>query len=426
MSLASDCNHVKSNFMQGLTQEESSPRFRRFKLVATQCLELFFELRSRHDSCQDMLLHNESMEIPNFPMELSTNIIPFALSLESEHFADLSSWMGNTWFRAKPNKLVPRGLLNETKNLIDNLNFHYGWLRPNGYKSPEFHADGKFRDAYLHEHCFSDQVRSCITNIIESSRNEPLAALNWIKKIHTCYVRDPGTGVQVKKRLEQELAVAPVEGLDDLRDYILGQVQPKGAECSLRCARMLSRILGSLPDYDLESDAFVMASNRQYVKHAFVPDFTREVLEHHTSSITDIDPDSYQTGVRDARLMTRLFGILGLTTHDLCKIAMGIVARFNHGTMLDMESEDAVTQMRSVFKIVHQFNQESLSLDEDLGHAVLSSVVQSLPDNLVLELSQYSDIQRMQIYSITGSTAHLAGMKDLKKLDDLMAADLGI
>lgn len=426
MSLASDCNHVKSNFMQGLTQEESSPRFRRYKLVATQCLELFVELRSRHDSCQDMLLHNESMEIPNFPRELSFSIIPFALSLESEHLADLSSWMGSTWFRAKPNKLVPRGFLNETKNLIDKLNFHYGWLKPDGYKSPEFHADGKFRDAYLHEHCFSDQVRSCITNIIDSSRDEPSVTLNWIKKIHTCYVRDPITGAQIKKRLAHELSVAPVEGLDDLRDYILGQVQPKGAECSQRCARMLSSIFDNHPDYDLESDAFVMASNRQYVKHAFVPDFTREILEHHMNQLSENQAGNYQTGVRDARLMVRLFGILGLSTSDLCKIAMGAVARFNHGTMLDLEPEGAVTQMRTVFKTIHQFNQEPLSLDDDLGHAVLSAVVQSLPDDLVLELSQDSDLQRTQIYSITGNGAHLAGMKDLKRLDAVMATDLGI
>ncbi|RMT06001.1 hypothetical protein ALP54_06392 [Pseudomonas amygdali pv. lachrymans] len=373
-----------------------------------------------------MLLHDESQEIPNFPRELCTSIIPFAMSLESEHFSDLSKWMSTTWFLAKPQKLVPHEVLNATKSLADNLMAYYGSALPEGYQSPKFYADGKFRDGYLHNHCFPDQVRTCIANIISESRNEPAVALNWIKKIHTCYVRDPLTGAHIKKCLGQELSVAPVDGLDDLRDYILGQVQPKGGECSLRCARMLTSILDSYPGYDLESDAFVMASNPQYVKRAFVPDFTKEILEHHMNQLSDSEAGNYQTGVRDARSMVRLFGILGLSTSDLCKIAMGAVAGFNHGTMLDMETEDAITQMRTVFKTINQFRQEPLSLEDDLGHAVLSAVVQSLPDSLVLELSQDNDIQRTQIYSITGNNVHLAGMKDLKKLDAVMASDLGI
>lgn len=426
LSLASDCSHVKSNFMLGLTQEESLPRFRRYKLVANECLKLLVELRGRHSSCQDMLLHNESMDIPNFPRELSTSIIPFALSLESEHFTDLSKWMGTTWFHVKPHKLVPHEVLNATKSLVDNLAVYYGRLQPEGYKSPEFYADGKFRDSYLHDHCFPDQVRTCIANILVSSRNEPSVALSWIKKIHTCYVRDPFAGAQIKGHLAQELSAEPVEGLDDLRDYILGQIQPKGAECSLRCARMLSSIFDSYPGYDLDSDAFVMASNSRYVKHAFLADFTRETLRHHNNNLTDEYGANYQTGVRDARLMARLFGILGLSTNDLCRIAMGVVAGFNHGTMLDLESEDAISQMRAVFKEINGERDDPLALEEDLGHAVLSSVVQSLPDELVLELSQDSDTQRAQIYSITGNGAHLAGMKDRKKLDDVMATDLGI
>lgn len=423
IALAGDCNHVTDSFFRSdLTQEEALPRFRRYKLVAKSCVDFLVELQRRNDSCALMIREAPSKHW----RDIEQTIIPFAMSIESEHFTDLSKWLGSTWISLRPQVLVPEPMLHATKGLADKLNSYYGWLEPDGYRMPAFYSAGQFRDIHLHMRALPSMVNEAMADIVSTSRHDPHATLEWIKKIHTCYVKEPATGQKIKSSLADTLAKVPVEGLDDLRDYILGQAPAKASECSVRCERMLSNIIQGIPSYDLESDAFVLASNPRYMKNAFVAEFVDLAQKYHYQFIESDDEDPFHTGIKCANDLIRLFGIAGLDTDDLCRIAMKMVGNFSLGAILDLEEEEPAKRLTASFNGMNGYNCEELDMHSNLRDAILSSVVRSLPDDLVMALANDSDNNRAQIYTITGNSAHLAGMKDPKRLDAVMGSDLGL
>lgn len=420
--LAGECHQINESFRDDLTQEESLPRYRRYTLVAKKCIDFLMEVKHQHDSCAVMLREAPSKHWQALP----SLIIPFAMSRDSEHFTELSQWIGSTWIGLKPQILVPRPMLDDTKRLSEKLQKHHGWLEPEGYEMPKFFSGGAFRDIHLHLHAFPSVVNAQMVNIIDTSRHDPSATLEWIKKIHVCYVKSPATGSRIKRSLSEALTKVPVEGLDDLRDYILGQSIAKAAECSERRERMVRNIIEGIPAYDLESDAFVLASNPRYIEHAFLTEFTDQAQNAHYQHLEDGNDDPFQTGVKCTKDLIRLYGILGLKTDDVCRIAMKLVSNYSLGRMLDLEEEEPIVRMKAVFEYFNQFQPQEFDLHSNLLDAILCSVIRTLPEGLVSELAADNDANRLQIYTLTGNREHLAGMKDPKNLDTAMAVDLGL
>lgn len=58
--------------------------------------------------------------------------------------------------------------------------------------------------------------------------------------------------------------------------------------------------------------------------------------------------------------------------------------------------------------------------------AILGSVLLALPAAITAEVAQDDDYNRVTAYALTGNSAHLSNMKDGKRLDSIMGADLGL
>ncbi|MBD8089073.1 hypothetical protein IFT48_03695 [Pseudomonas fluorescens] len=421
ISLSNDCCRHRSKFDIRISEAVKVNNFASYQALSQRCQALLVSNLDSFECFGDLLLWAQTQDVKESVHE----VIRYAMTLESAHLTTLGWWMSpvlkDTFEIDSDGALV-----NKIRSLFHQLCNSFSGLEDEKYREPAFYINGQFREGFLHSTIFSRKVNQAIVNVIDECLNDPAATRQWIEKIHSAYVDDPVTGQVIKDTLRQRLMDEPMEGLDGVRDYVLGQVMPKGEECSARCLNVFNRIASTKRSLDLMPDIQVMKLNERYVKNAFAGE-----LIGHFQTAQRVAMESYVTTEQapenppNLKNLTQLYSQMSLDVDALCNIAMAASAEFTLGKMDDYQDEAPADRIKAVMRQMQQSWPEGFNPCWP-AQAAMGSVLMTLPASIVAQVAQDDDYNRIMIYTLTGNSAHLSNMKDGRHLDAIMGADLGL
>lgn len=424
--LAKNAEHKRSTFNVGNSESQKAKNFAYYREIAQGCQALLMNAKDLFQT-PEAFLNWCQYDCPlSMIPEVTQEIIPFAMTLESEDLTALGKWLGLTLRKVHGTEDERYSPLARIRELFNQLSNNYAGLEDEKYREPAFYVCGEFRDGLLHDFAYKRKVNQAICNIIDDSLNSPEASRTWIKKIHDTYLESRETGTVVKEALRDRLMDEKVGGLEDLRDYAFGQVMPTGAECSKRCRHLIDRFFNTRRLVDQDVDAAAILLNERYMHHAFIDDVIGYVQK-----ATDVADDEYnRTGELpeyqpNLKNFTDFYSLMRIGVDDLCKIAMMISGRFTRGEVVDYADKTIAERMKAA--IASFKNGSPKGYDPRWPeHAVIGSVVAALPPEITAEVAQDDDYNRVMIYAITGDRNHLNNMKESKRLDGIIGSDLGL
>lgn len=345
----------------------------------------------------------------------------YALQIEGDHHAQVARYLKH-WYQIASGHdqtaSLPR--VRQMTEVIERcfesaLDGH----RPGLFKRKEF------GDAYIQTRLFAAQADQQIKEIVEQCRVSDDHAGFWIDKLKASEASHPEDFEIFKTLITTQLMNLDIPGLEYLRTFILGSAGATGLECSKRMESMTRGILDRDPsDTVVDNHLQVITSNEQYLKDVMLEDFTAaiDVLQIH---YRDNDRgDEFLLREKTIPQLTRVFKSLRLTPEQLAVVGMRVVAGYSRGQTRDMQNMPIAEQLQAI--VTHVFEEVSHIREEHLQFAVMGAVVKSLPAQLLAPLAHTNDKARAAIYTLTGNSDFLAGIKDAKTIDNLMGADLGL
>ena len=424
--LAKDCAHKRSTFNISNTESQKSKNFDYYITISQACQALLIKAKSIFQTPEAFLNWCQNDCPFTLIPEVTQEIIPFAMTLESDDLTELGRWLSPALKIAHLEEDQHYSPLNRIRELYNQLSNNYAGLEGEKYREPAFYVREEFRDGLLHDFAYKRKVNHAIVNIIEDCLESPESASTWIKKIHDTCLTSPHTGQVVKDALRDRLMDEPVGGLSDLRDYALGQNIPTGVECSKRCSHLVDRFFYTRRLIDLVPDTSAILMNELYMRNAFI----EEVVTYVQRAIDAVDNEYDRSGdlpdcQPNLQNFTTFYSMMGVSVEDLCKIAMMTAGRFSRGEIVDYADKSPAEQMKAA---VHSFKKGSPKGYEPHWpeHAVLASILVFLPHEITAEVAQDDDYNRIMIYTATGDSSHLRNMQDGKRLDKIMGSDLGL
>lgn len=424
-SLSRNCELRRTGMNQGTSAQQKIQNFEYYQKLANSCQEFLVGVQSKFPAAKDFFDWCDGECPVSIIAEVTQNIIPFAMTHESCHLTALGRWLSHTLKAANESEDRRYSPLEKTKDLFGLLCRQLGDLEGEKYREPAFYVQGEFRDGFLHGSLYSRKVSHAIVNIMDDSVDNPEAARVWIKQIHDTCMQWPETGKVIKDTLRDRLMDEPVAGLDDLRDYVLGQVLPTGVECSKRLRHLVERIFSTRRELDLEPDVSALLLNKRYMSEALIEDLIGR-LEKAAKDAEDAYENHGATPESpNLRNLTNFYKMAGLGVDHLCKIAMVITGRISRGEIIDYEEKPPAVCMKAVMA---QSRADSSNKYDPRWpeQAVMGSILMSLPQEIVAEVAQDNDFNRTTIYTLTGNSVHLSNMQDGKRLDKIMGSDLGL
>ncbi|AXH59646.1 hypothetical protein [Pseudomonas amygdali] len=408
-----------------LSSQEAAVGLEQFNAVAKNCQTLFIQAQGLFSDFQEMDAWGRASNLSKY---LDDYVIPFALGLESDLLTRVSRWVGDGlqvfhFLDDHPSKAAMM-----TRRLSMRAPYpgnHPGTEPP--LTPPAFFYNGQFRHAFLHKMMFRSEVDKCIHTICEGARQNVVQAAVWINTIHKAADEHPATGEQIKELIGEHLMSTPVEGLEALREYILGRHAPSGLECSERATKLFGGLVyRQLSPDDISSQLSMLRLNDRYFTSLFLTELNRSLVDSTKHFDNNERGDEYDAGPQGARQFKELFDQLALSAQDLAVIAMSVAGKYSPGKQMDLMELPVADQVEMVLADVHRDSMVTVNPEGNLRHSVLSAILKAMPVDLVSEISQKSDASRMLTYKLTGQKSHLRGLQNKKLLDSVMGSDLGL
>lgn len=424
--LAKDCAYKRSTFNIGNTESQKAKNFDYYITISQACQALLIQAKGIFHTPEAFLNWCQNDCPLTIIPEVTQEIIPFAMTLESDHLTELGKWLSPALKTAHREEDRDYSPLNRIRELYNQLSNNYAGLEGEKYREPAFYVRGEFRDGLLHDFAYKRKVNHAVVNIIEDCLENPESSRTWVKKIQETYLSSPETGQVVKDTLRDRLMDEPVEGLGDLRDYALGQIMPTGVECSKRCRHLIERFFSTRRQVDQEVDTRAILMNDRYMHDAFIEDVIGYAQKATDAADTEYDrtgePPDYSPNLKN---FTDFYSMMNISLDDLCKIAMMIAGRFTRGEVVDYSDKPLAERMKAAMASFKKGSPKGYD-PRWPEHTVIGSVLKALPLEVTAEVAQDDDYNRVMIYAITGDKTHLNNMKDDKRLDGIIASDLGL
>lgn len=287
--------------------------------------------------------------------------------------------------------------------------------------SPKLFANGEFRSFDIFSICFGGQLSKTMRGIIESSIHQPDTAYQWINAISTS--KYPA----VKAYLTGILSNYSVDGLSELRSFLIGAHLPSGEECCTRQDRLLSFVaFDSASSDEITTKLEQIKLNTEYYEKIFYPELNDWLCK---KSYLLTESEDFQHGQRSANQLTRLLRHCELTQAEMIALAMSATASFSKGKMMDLEKAEDAAKVRLVLDDVLRKRSASGSImatENNFRHVVLTAVVRNLPLKLLRAAAAEEDLRKVMLYEMTGNARILNSLKDHRRLPGLMSNDLGL
>lgn len=433
-TLASECSGLEwvvGRYDMSFSKEESDSARKSFKRAAAQCQAFLLHAPQLFSSYLEMDVWARSNGHSD---DLDSFIIPFAIGLESDDLTVLSKWIGEGLMTIDAVDSYPGTGVHPSTALARSrrISMHapYSDDRPGAEEKmirPAFFHKGEFRHGFLHQQVFRREVDECMKTICESSRHSAVESAKWVNLIHKASVENAVTGKVLNKELGEYLRRARIDGLETLRDYIVGSHTPSGQECSERATRLFSDLVyRELMPVDINNHLATLRLNERYFSTLFFDELVRFVADRCRHFNDNERGDEYDEGKQGARQFTELFRQLELSQSQLATMAMTVTAKFSRGQQMDLSELPCVDQMDKIMISIQEDSYVTLNPEGNLRHTVLLAVISSLPKKMVIDIAQKRDASRMMMYKLTGKDMHLKGMVDKKLIDSAFGADLGL
>lgn len=426
--LASECSGlgwIMKGYGKSLAQDVANKARESYKVTAAECQALLTQAPKFFNDYQEL---DAWVRSQNCSEDLNEFVVPYALGLDSDDLTDISRWVGDG-LRAfhsmddHPSMALARARMFQ-------MHAPYSDDEPNAdvpLTRPSFFHKGHFRHGFLHQQVSRPQVDDCINSISDSARHNAAQTAKWVNIIHKASVEHSETGEVVKKMLGEHLRSVSTEGLETLREYIIGSHTPTGRECSERAAKLLgAMVYRELEPEDISAHLAPIRLNERYFSTLLFGELTQTLAQTCRHFNDNERGDEYDAGAQGAKQFTELFTQLGLTPQALVSTAMTVSARFSPGQQMDLCDRPVVEQMDEVLTFVLSEHLVTLNPAGNLRHAVLLAVLNTLPDEIVTEIAQQRDASRLAMYQLTGQDIHLRGLKDKKIAESAFSADLGL
>ncbi|MBD8615506.1 hypothetical protein [Pseudomonas sp. CFBP 13719] len=402
-----------------------------FAVVAADCQAFLLKAPELFNDFVDM---DEWARANNLSDDLDDFVIPFAMALDSDELTPLTHWIGEGLkvFQSVDNYPGSGGHPSRAQARARRvaMNLPYTDDEPNAeapLNRPEFFRDGEFRNGFLHRQIFARQVEACVKAICDSSRHNVVETAKWVNLIHKATTESPSTGAVIKKELGEHLRHSRIEGLETLREYIIGRHTPTGQECSERAARLFGdMVYREIEPKDITDHLATLRLNDRYFSTLFFDELVSALADRCRHYNDNERGDEYDNGAQGMRQFRELFRQLDLTQQQLAKLAMTVTAKFSPGQQMDLSELSCVEQLDRVMEFAQTDSYVTLNPEGNLRHTVLSAVIHNLPQDMVVEIAQKRDASRMMMYTLTGKDVHLRGMKDNRLTDAVFSADLGL
>lgn len=414
---------------ESITPEEAKLGREQFIAVSSECLQLM--IGATHLFGDYLGMDTWTRISPDWADKLDHYIIPFALTLESDHLTQVGWWIGDglmTLQRMEKNpscaQVMSRRLALRLPYAEAEQDVEAPLIRP-----ALFH-NGQFRHAHMYRMIFTPQFNGWIETICESSRHNIEKAASWINFIHQAARSHQHTGATLKEFLGKHLQITPVDGLEDLRGYILGGNSVTGAECCERARNLLkSLIYKRTSPSEISSQIDMIRLNDKYFKTSFFNDLVQSLVAYEREFRTaarGLEFGDTLGAQADGKQLRDFFLQLALSDQDLTILAMSVTARFDSRQRMDLMELAIVDQMDAVMAATHKDSIVSLNPGGNLRHAILAAVLAALPVSLTADIAQKSDASRLVIYKLTGHKANLRGLQNKKLIDAAISSDLGL
>ena len=426
--LASECSGldwILKRFEMSFDGQEAIAARTGFAQAAGKCQSFLIDASGMFE---DFLAMDNWARSHRCDADLDEFVIPFALALESAQLTEVGRWVGDgiQIMQQKDGKFS-KALMN-ARRVAMNAPFtsseddvEVPLIRP-----PFFHQ-GQFRHGFVHQQIFRDEVDRCMRSIRECSAHNASETAKWVNTIHKAKTDHPATGVVVVEQLSEQLCSNPVEGLETLREYIIGNHVPNGKECSERAARLFGHMIHRETDpQEIATHLQAIRLNERYFSRLFFDELTNALVQRCLYFNDNERGDIYDGGAQGPKQFAELFRQLELSEQDMAILAIRVTAGLTPGQQMDLTDRPIVEQFDHVMDCMQEDDYVTLNPQGNLRHAILAAAINVMPREKVFEIAQKRDASRMMIYKLTNRAEHLNGLENKKLADSVLGADLGL